>query len=190
MVAGVGVNEDETRPAAEDHVVVGVVGDVRDVDRLGDEDHIPRPRIAHRADERRTEVHDRTEIVVAGADVVSVVGPCADAHAGAPVRRRRERRPAHIVVIMPPGDPRRPPFVIRHPAPAHILGVHPAPVVIRHAAPVLVAHPRPAGVRVAPVSIGVRRPVFIHAIRTPALAVIADLQPLAVGRQRVVEELK
>ncbi len=179
----------ETQPAVVDHrhVAVGVVGDVRDVHRGADDDHVARAIDDHGTQHRRAEIAHAAEAVKRRADVAGRVHPRADADLRLPVGARWQRCPAHVVVALPPRDPRRPPLVVRHPAPARILQIHPPPVMIDDARELLVAHPRPARVGESPVAIRVGRPVAIHVGRTPAKAVIGNLDPFAVRQQRIVE---
>ena len=177
------------RPAVVNHrhVAVGVVGDVGDVHRVADDRHIARMIHDHEPQHRRSEIAHAAEIVKARPDVADRVHPCADADLRLPVGARRQRRPADVVVAVSPRNPARPPLVIRLPDPAHVHHIDPAPVVIDDARKLLVAHPRPARIGESPVAIRVRHPVGIHVRRPPAEAVARDLDPLAVGQQRVVE---
>lgn len=95
-----------------------------------------------------------------------------------------------MCVTLPPRHPRRRPVIARHPAPAS--GVHhPAAIMICRPAKRLVRHPRPAAVRVGPVTIRVRLPAITHHLRVglPAVAVVVDVNPVAVGLQRIVKEI-
>ena len=185
--AAVLVDRHEIRTAAKDHRARVVVADVRDVHRALDDRHIPLARQQHRREERGAEIVRVAEAVVVRPDVVARIDPCAEARVLLPARLGRQRRPAHIVIARTPRNPRRSPLIFRHPHPALAAHMHPAPVVIRDAAPILVAHPSPARIRVSPVPIRIGRPIVADAGRTPAQAVVADFDPFAERRERIVK---
>ena len=185
----VAADEHVARPAIIDHrrVAIRVVGDVRDVHRVADDGHIARAIDDHRAQHRCSEIAHAAEAVKGRAGVADRVHPGADADLRLPVGARRQRRPADVVVAVPPRDPSRPPLIIRHPAPADVLYIHPPPVVIDDARKLLVTHPRPARIGESPVAIREGSPARIGIRGPPAIAVAGHFDPLAVGQQCIVE---
>ena len=176
--------------AVENVAVVPVVGDVRDVCRYVDNRHIACAGDDDVTNYGRAEIAHTAERVVAGAYVVVRVHPRRKPDAHLPSRLRRQRRPADVVITAPPRNPGRTPFISRHPAPAYFIELNPTAVVVGDSTEILVAYPGPSGIRVAPVSVGVRAPVPVHSTWLPDPAVAVGVAPVTVGRKGVVEEVE
>src|SRR5690606_24315397 len=88
-----------------------------------------------------------------------------------------------------PRDPCGRPLISRHPHPTAPAEVRPASVVIRRPSPLLVRVPAPAVVGVDPVAVVIRTPAGTYA-RLKAIAVILDIQPVAVGFEFTVEKFE
>lgn len=89
----------------------------------------------------------------------------------------RTRRPTNEPTADAPVNPRRRPFDVRHPEPAHGRVMDPAAIMITGPRPRFVTFPIPAAIRPDPATITVRSPASSNAGRPPATTVTLDLRP-------------
>jgi len=108
-----------------------VVRDVGDVGRLIDDGHVALGGNDRDFEPRRAKLSCLNEAILVRTDVVITVRPIVDAGAAIEARFRRQRCPTDIVITLAPGNPRRRPFIARHPDPANIAQARPTSVVIR-----------------------------------------------------------
>ena len=203
----VGADETEVRAGVVDHGAVraAAIVDVRHVDRVLEDDQISRWRQDDLGEHGRAELADADEAIVLRADVVilvdrrrvtvihglDVVVIHAHGLAGA-FRPGRQRRPADVIVVGPPGDPARPPLVAGHPGPADALQPRPASVMVGCPAERLVGYPGPAVVGLRPIAVRVGTPVIV-AVRdggVPHVAEVRGVVPVAVVGEAVVEQVE
>lgn len=137
-----------------------------------------------------------------GGDVVDVVGAEAEvevagdgtivegqADPDVPARRRRQRRPPTVIFMVAPSHPRRTPLPARMPNPTAMGMMEPATVVERSPAPTVIGLPIPSLVGPEPgtvIDVGPPPDAGRRGDRLPAPAVILDIDPSAVGGERVV----
>jgi len=168
-----------------------VVRDVGDVGRLIDNGHVALGRNERVFEPRRAKLFCFDEAILVRTDVVITVRPIVDAGSAIEARFRRQRGPTDVVTTLAPGNPRRRPFIARHPDPADIAQARPTSVVIRRPTERLFRDPSPAGVGVNPMAVGVRTPgARLRLARLPDVTVIGGLAPIAIpvelGVERVV----
>ena len=171
-----------------------VISDVGHVHRLVDVSDVLRWSEDALAQNRLTDVAYIDEVVVSGADIELDIHLARDGTALIDgFVRGRQRRPSDILVAGAPGNPSRTPFHIfvttGNPDPALTLKTRPASVVVGGPTEVFVGDPRPAYIRVGPIAVRIGSPVGIaRHVGLPAIAVIADLNPVAAG-EIVVKEI-
>src|SRR5437762_10810412 len=98
--------------------------------------------------------------------------------------------PAAISVGIPPGDPSRPPGVIRKPNPAISRAAMPPAIMERSPAPGIIGLPIPAAIGPEPApAITVRPPARVHDGhgRSPAPAECRHFDPGAIGGERLIK---
>src|ERR1017187_1132786 len=141
---------------------------------------------------KMTDRHER-ETIYAQTKVESktdVEAPIKEAGAFPIHRKWRQRRPAAVIVRIPPGHPRWPPNGVRRPAPAPARMLKPAPVVERRPAPRIIRQPIPAAVGINPMSvIAIRLPAGVvnHHAGPPTPAIAVHVHPTAIRRKRVIK---
>src|SRR6266566_2323453 len=105
--------------------------------------------------------------------------------------RRRQRRPATIIIRISPRHPRRCPNAVRLPAPTQMSVTEPTAIVERRPAPRIIRKPIPPAIRIDPMpTIAIRLPPGIDTYYRwlPALAVASHVHPRPVRRQRIVKK--
>lgn len=167
------------------------VSDVGDVGGLVDDGQVAFAWHHRGFDSLRAKFVHWDKRILVGADVVVIVGPGMNAGAPIETRFRRKWRPTDVIVAFAPGNPRRRPFVARHPDPANIAQAGPASVMIRGPTKRLVRNPGPADIGVNPPAVGVGTPVSgrLRFARLPNVTVIAGLAPRAVTVELRVESI-
>lgn len=168
-----------------------VVGDIGDVGRLIDDGHIAFGRNDRVFEPQRAKLFCLDEAILVRTDVVIAVRPIVDAGAAIEACFRRQGGPTDVVITLAPGNPRRRPFIARHPNPADITQARPTSVVIRRPTEWLFRDPSPAGVGVNPVAISIGAPAArLRLARLPDVTIIGGLAPIAIpvelGIERVV----
>jgi len=168
-----------------------VVRDVGDVGRLIDNGHVALGRNERVFEARRAKLFCFDEAILVRTDVVITVRPIVDAGSAIEARFRRQRGPTDVVTTLAPGNPRRRPFIARHPNPADIAQARPTSVVVGCPTERLFRDPSPAGVGVNPVAIGIGTPgTRLCLARLPDITIIGGLAPIAIpvelGVERVV----
>src|SRR5229473_2943741 len=106
---------------------------------------------------------------------------------------RRERGPADVSVAVTPVDPGRRPNGIRYPYPTKVRIGQPASIMEWSPSPLVVALEGPAVIGVDPVParrVGAKAEAHDRHPRTPHAAILSDVQPLTIRRQRVVERVE
>jgi hypothetical protein len=171
------------------HNVVDVT-DVGDVGGLVDDGEVLPLIDEDGSQAASTEVPALDEVVAAGADVIIIVRPGADAHGVAKLCLWGQRCPADVALAVPPGDPAGTPLGIGDPDPADVLDVCPAAVVVDGPAVGFIGVKGPAGIGVKPAAFAIRGPSIIDIAGLPAVAVVADLSPVAIGLEVVIKEVQ
>ena len=151
-----------------------VVSNVGDVGRLINNSQVALWRHDRGLDSLRTEFSGRNEGILVRTDVVIVIRPIVDAGALIESRFRGQRRPADVIVALPPRNPSRCPLLARNPNPADAAQTRPTSVVISGPPEWLFGNPSPAGVGVNPATVRVRTPTprTFRFARLPDIAVI------------------
>src|SRR6202521_6136529 len=168
--------------AVVDHRVVGDVGGVMD-DR-----HVARRWFDVGDDVLRQERALLDEAEMRGPEGNFEVDAAeSEPEAGAEADLGRQWRPTDVAAAIAPGNPGRTPFVARDPLPAVVGVIGPAAIVIGGPTEGLVGHPGPAVVGHHPAAGHVGAPAGADPERQPDPAVGAALDPVAVGRELVVE---
>lgn len=104
-------------------------------------------------------------------------------------RAGRQRRPAAIIPIVPPGHPRRSPHPIWPPAPAQRRVLEPTPIMKWRPAPRIIRHPIPPAIGIYPTpAVEIRPPTMIADDNRwlPATAATFDVHPVPVRCQGIV----
>jgi len=165
-----------------------VVRDVGDVGRLIDDGHVALGLNDRVFEPRRAKLFCLDEAILVRTDVVITVRPIVDAGPAIEARFRRQRGPTDVGITLSPGNPRRRPFITRHPNPTDIAQARPTSVVIRRPTEWLFRDPSPAGIGVNPVAIGVGTPgPRLRLARLPDVTVIGGLAPIAIPVELGVE---
>ena len=108
-------------------------------------------------------------------------------HSGAELDARRKRRPAHVLVIRPPGHPGGAPDRAGNPEPADVVIPVPAAIMEGNISPFLVRDPGPAVVGPDPMSIAIRPPAVAHMPGGPNVAVGIEADPASIGGQTIIK---
>ncbi len=128
--------------------------------------------------------------VVAGADVVVVIDPATEADADLKAGFGWQGGPAGVLRIVAPGDPAGAPLGAGDPDPADGGDVGPAAIVVDGPAVGFVGVPGPTDVGVEPATVAVGAPAGVDVAGLPAVAVVADFTPVAVGVEIFIEEVE
>src|SRR6266404_1384309 len=127
--------------------------------------------------------------------------PKIEIHAdGMPVKRKagskpenrawRQRGPTAIIIAIPPGYPGRSPYRIRSPAPSQVRMLKPTPIMERSPTPGIFREPVPPTVGAQPAAaVAIGAPVGISNgdRRLPTTSIPADIDPITVRRQVIIE---
>src|SRR5665647_680570 len=98
-----------------------------------------------------------------------------------------KRRPAHILLVRPPGHPGGAPIHARDPIPADVVIHAPAAIVEGNIPPLLVRHPGPAVIGPDPMSLAIGPPVVAHIPGDPNIAIGVIVDPAPIRGKLVIK---
>ncbi len=98
-----------------------------------------------------------------------------------------KRRPAHVLIVRPPGHPSGAPVHARDPKPADVVVHAPAAIVEGNIPPFLVRDPGPAIIGPDPMSFAIGPPVVAHMPGDPNVAVGVIVDPAPVRGKTIIK---